>query len=425
MDKISVIIPIYNADKYIAFTMECLLKQKYTNFEVIAVNDRSTDNTENVILSYEPQFNDKGIQLILVNRECNGGLCAAINSGLEVANGDYLCFPDSDDELSENYLLKMYEALKNNPDKNWVRCNYSIVLENENREYDVILPQQSVYEDDFYDFISKYIAHNAWNMLIKKEYFLQTVGKSIYDSRLTQEWSILLPLSFHSNYLRCDEKLYRYFIRNNAMSSWQDKDIESVIEHINDLENLNLYIIESLGSGNDERIITSKQAIKIYYHLLRYKKYKQNIVYKKEEETKSILFEEAGKYIGKAEIEIIDNPDIIVRIVFDKILKGNIDNSAASYREYSKMTSKGYGIVYDEGGSELIPVIENIYGKAIYTVSYKDFFERKREATIVIALIQNSKTYGKTEETAKDEYQFIEYRSVRDSIRGWAALNSI
>ncbi len=425
METISVIIPIYNASNYIAFTMECLLRQKYTNFEIIAVNDCSTDNTENIISLYIPQFLNKGIELKLVNREKNGGLCAAINSGLAIANGEYLCFPDSDDELSENYLLKMYEALNNNPEKNWVRCNYTIVLEDENREYDVLLPTQSVYEDDYYDFISKFVAHNAWNMLVRKKYFMQVIGNRIYDSRLTQEWSILLPLSFHSNYLRCEEKLYRYYIRNKAMSSWQNGEIKDVIEHIDGLEKLNLDIIGRLGDNSEKRIVISREAIRIYYIYLRYKKYKQNNVIELEEETKKIIFEEAGKYISKKEIIKLDNPDIIIRLLFDKLLGGNIEDSINIFNKFLKLTADGYEIVFDDGGSELISVIEHIYGKASNVYSYEDFLTKAENVKIIIALIQNSKTYSKTEKDGKGKYQFIEYRSVRDSIRGWAALNSI
>lgn len=208
MKKVSVIIPIYNADKYLSTTLQCLLEQDYPNYEVIAVNDCSSDGTSEVISSFVPLFVAKGTVLKNVNRECNGGLCAAINSGIEASDGDYLCFPDADDEISPKYISSMMKVLEADFDKKWVRCNYTIVLDEENREYDVLLPEKSCYKNDYFDFISKYIPHNAWNMIIEKAYFEKCIGKQIYDSRLTQEWSLLLPLS----YIRIMQDAIRFFI---------------------------------------------------------------------------------------------------------------------------------------------------------------------------------------------------------------------
>lgn len=416
--KVSVIIPIYNAEKYIETTLKCLLKQKYKNFEVILVNDASTDNTLNIIYKYKDSFEKIGVSYKVVNREQNGGLCAAINSGLNNASGDYLCFPDSDDELMVDYISGMMSILEKDTTKNWVRCNYAIVLDDEDREYDVELPKESVYKNDFYDFISKYIAHNAWNMIVSKKYFNDCIGEQILDSRLTQEWSLLLPLSYHEDYARCEKKLYKYHIRKNAMSSWQKQDINSVIEHINGLEELNYSVLNCIKPFEKEMIPKSNTALKIYYHLFRYKIYcNHNLLKEKEMEKKEILC--IAQSILKVDVtQKIKDMDIVVRLVFDKLLEGKTKEALKQYCEYKKLVTSGYLIVFDYGGKSLIDTIVNVYGAPIEIVE-EDKFDVNNLKNTVICLIQNSKTYSQMVSKYKGDIAFLEYRNVRNSIRGW------
>lgn len=69
MNKISVIIPIFNAEKYLRRTFQCFLKQDYKEYEIIAVNDYSTDDSEAIIRSFILPFQEKGVELKLVNRK--------------------------------------------------------------------------------------------------------------------------------------------------------------------------------------------------------------------------------------------------------------------------------------------------------------------------------------------------------------------
>ena len=90
MPKVSVIIPTYNRAKYIAETIDSVLKQTFSDFEIIVVNDGSTDNTEETI---KEQFEDKVIYLY----KPNGGPASARNMGISVAKGEYIAFLESDD----------------------------------------------------------------------------------------------------------------------------------------------------------------------------------------------------------------------------------------------------------------------------------------------------------------------------------------
>lgn len=102
---VSIIIPAYNAEKSIINTVDSILKQNYLNFEVLIINDGSTDNTEQVSKS----INDSRVKII--NKE-NGGLVSAYICGINKSNGKYIMFCDSDDTYKENILSMLVEKME-------------------------------------------------------------------------------------------------------------------------------------------------------------------------------------------------------------------------------------------------------------------------------------------------------------------------
>ena len=93
--KISIVVPIYNVEKYLAECIESIQNQSYKNLEIILVDDESPDNSGKIAEKYAS--NDERIKVI---HKKNGGLSDARNAGIEVATGDYLMFVDSDDLLT-------------------------------------------------------------------------------------------------------------------------------------------------------------------------------------------------------------------------------------------------------------------------------------------------------------------------------------
>lgn len=108
MKKVSVIIPVYKAEKYIAATVQSVLDQTYKNFELIIVDDGSPDKSVEIC----QQFNDRRIKII---RQQNRGVCAARNAGIRQAEGEYLAFLDGDDLWLPEKLEKHIEHLENSP----------------------------------------------------------------------------------------------------------------------------------------------------------------------------------------------------------------------------------------------------------------------------------------------------------------------
>ena len=109
---ISVIVPVYNAEKYLKKCLDSLVNQSYKDLEIILVNDGSQDGSEKICKDYE----EKDSRIILINKN-NGGPSSARNLGIEKANGEYLSFIDSDDYLALDFYEKLEKSItKNNAD---------------------------------------------------------------------------------------------------------------------------------------------------------------------------------------------------------------------------------------------------------------------------------------------------------------------
>lgn len=105
-DLISVIVPIYNVEKYLRTCLNSLLEQTYENFEVLMINDGSTDGSAAICQEYA----ERDSRFVYFEKE-NGGLASARNFGLDYSKGMYISFIDSDDWVVETYLLDLYNAI--------------------------------------------------------------------------------------------------------------------------------------------------------------------------------------------------------------------------------------------------------------------------------------------------------------------------
>ena len=106
-EVISVIIPCYNVEKYIDRCMESVLNQTYRELEIILVDDGSTDRTGNIC----DRYSQIDARVKVIHKE-NRGLSSARNAGLDICQGDYIFFVDSDDWISHNMYEKMLSSLK-------------------------------------------------------------------------------------------------------------------------------------------------------------------------------------------------------------------------------------------------------------------------------------------------------------------------
>ena len=108
MDKlVSVIVPVYNVDRYLGRCIKSIMQQSYRNLEIILVDDGSTDNSGTIC----DTFKETDDRIIVIHKE-NGGLSDARNAGIKVFTGEYVTFIDSDDYVSSDMISSMLTVLK-------------------------------------------------------------------------------------------------------------------------------------------------------------------------------------------------------------------------------------------------------------------------------------------------------------------------
>lgn len=169
--KISIIIPVYNVEKYIEKALESVLAQTFTDYEVIMVNDGSTDGSLSILREYARNY--ENFHLI---DQCNRGQGATRNVGINAATGEYIAFLDSDDFFASNFLEVLYNAAIEN-DADISSCNYSFYYDSGFKK--IFMPftaKTGVYSNKVA--LRKLILDTTfhfflWNKLFKRELFTQ------------------------------------------------------------------------------------------------------------------------------------------------------------------------------------------------------------------------------------------------------------
>lgn len=120
--KVSIVVPVYNVEKFVAKCIESIINQTYKNLEIILVDDGSTDSSLKICKYYEK----KDSRIIVIHQE-NIGVSEARNTGLDKVTGKYLAFVDADDYICENYIEELLNAIIKNKTK-ISQCGINLVL---------------------------------------------------------------------------------------------------------------------------------------------------------------------------------------------------------------------------------------------------------------------------------------------------------
>jgi glycosyltransferase involved in cell wall biosynthesis len=162
----SIIIPVYNADKYLSKCIDSIISQTFTDFELVLINDGSSDNSGMICEEYAK----KDSRIHTFHKE-NGGVSSARNLGLDKANGEWITFVDADDWLADNFLERMLNiALELNVEAVFCDCFY--VFENES------VPKRSYTENTVgngSDMLKRFLLRfgtrsELWGKIIKRKY---------------------------------------------------------------------------------------------------------------------------------------------------------------------------------------------------------------------------------------------------------------
>ncbi len=236
MKKVSIIIPVYKVEMYLARCLDSILNQIYTEWEAILIDDCSPDKSGVICDEYAK----KDDRIKVIHREKNGGASAARNLGLEAATGDYIAFIDSDDYVTEKYLRTLVKDLEKN-DADISQCSFYHVVNGEIEE-DVKKIGETVYPVDVYTgeeaFGHCYGDGNVdlfnfllWNKLFKRE----VVGGLRFVEGLRCEDAIFISEVFlkAKRISRSDKRRYYYCRHDDSVMGKKEKDIKDmVISHV-------------------------------------------------------------------------------------------------------------------------------------------------------------------------------------------------
>lgn len=247
---ISVIVAIYNVEKYLSRCIESIINQTYQKLEIILIDDGSQDNSLEIALKYA-----KKDKRICVMAKENGGLSDARNWGLRIAKGEYYSFIDGDDYIAVHMLERLYNELYLSAADIAV-CDFKKVYEGseeKNRNVDVSTFSTQIYrsKDVIYKLILKYdITYSvAWNKLYRKNLFdgiEYPVGKIHEDEYITYKLLFKACKIVH-----IEEKMYFYLQRNGSImrrpfSEERFCKIEAYKQRADFMINKNMFVAESV-----------------------------------------------------------------------------------------------------------------------------------------------------------------------------------
>ena len=217
MPKVSVVMPAYNAEKYIGESIKSILNQTFIDFEFIIINDGSRDRTKEIILSYS---NDR---IVYLENEINSGIVVTLNKGLEYATGEYIARMDADDIAVAERLEKQIEFMEENKDVGVLGTGICIFGEDVQEQARVFTtnPEQLKAELIFNSCIAHPTVMMRSNILKNNglSYDLEYAGAEDYNlwwkiakvSRIATIPDLLVKYRIHSSQItkKKDEKYYK------------------------------------------------------------------------------------------------------------------------------------------------------------------------------------------------------------------------
>ena len=163
---LSIIVPVYNVEKYLARCIDSILAQTFTDFELILVDDGSPDNCGKICDEYA----GKDPRIIVIHKE-NGGVSSARNHGLDIARGEYLTFIDPDDEITFNTFASNIDVLEDDRDIDFIQFPVRII--NNNATYWDGKYTKKIFDEGIliYWFDNKNITYSIWSKIFRRRIF--------------------------------------------------------------------------------------------------------------------------------------------------------------------------------------------------------------------------------------------------------------
>lgn len=267
--KVSIIIPVYNAELFLSSTINSLMKQTLENIEIILVDDGSTDNS--LTICYKYQKKDKRIKVI---KKSNGGVSSARNEGIKSARGTYIGFVDADDWIEPEMYEQMYDRTdKINADIGM--CNYAedskskstVKLLDTNKEVfekkdvvDYLIPEMIAPND--LDSKEEEIMGSIWRLIINRKFIENNKLMFKEDLALMEDLVFCVEAFLKSNYIAFDKGVYYHYVitDDSALTAYRPNSIDETLHAQEYLET----ILKKESASNNYKKRMRNRYIKLF-----------------------------------------------------------------------------------------------------------------------------------------------------------------
>ena len=214
---VSIVLPVYNGEKFLRFSIESVLKQTYQNLELIIVNDCSTDSTEEIALA----FKEKDNRVVYIKNEINSKLPKSLNNGFARAKGDYCTWTSDDNLYHADAIAQMVGHLESNPDVGMVCCDYRIIDKDGN-----VLREVRVGEKNLI------FANNIGACFLYRSEIAHEVGEYNTNLFLVEDYEYWLRINLHSKIDFMHECLYDYRTHGESLSVARKREVQEALARL-------------------------------------------------------------------------------------------------------------------------------------------------------------------------------------------------
>lgn len=230
MPKVSIVVPVYNAEKYIKTTVDSILSQTFLDWELLLIDDCSKDNTPIVC----KELTQRDSRIMYLPQTENGGPARVRNIGIDQAKGEYLAFVDSDDTVEPNFLERLLiTAEKYGADIVW--CNYKEICNDKVicREHNLPCCTPIPYDSYIRLFFSEQEGLGCmWNKLYQREFIVKNEICLNIDRVHGEDWEFNMTcFKCHPVLVAIEETLYNYVRQNNSsvIASYRASDYQTFV----------------------------------------------------------------------------------------------------------------------------------------------------------------------------------------------------
>ena len=216
MDKVSIVLPVYNSEDYLDRCIKSIVTQNYDNIELIIINDGSTDNSWQIIEKYKEEYPN----IIVAIDQKNMGVSKTRNKGIDYATGKYLMFIDNDDYFDNHYIDTFVESIK--------KDDLDIVIGGYKRpdSNNKIIAKVELIDEEY----SKFIIVAAWAKIYKTEYIKKNKFYFL-NSNIGEDINFTIPAVLSTNKIKIIPYVgYNWFYNDKSVSNTAHKNLKNELQ---------------------------------------------------------------------------------------------------------------------------------------------------------------------------------------------------